>query len=333
MRGRFLLILGLAAAATAGDERGFLGFQPSFRAKPEKGIAIEYVFPDGPAGKAGLKPGDVVLKYNGHDAPNAKDHDDETLSVAFLKIAEQVKAGAEVEILVLREGQQVTLKALAISAAEMNRLVPQKEEDEGPGEKEEVKLPDLASAGDPAAATFDFQKFPEGFFPIVGQWKVMAEAGTDNGILRQDKPVQPWALSLFAGKGLRYADATATVRFQPISGEEDASGGIIFRAQDARNYYFVRGNALESNLRMYLIKDGVRTQLASVTVEPPALRKWHTLEVSFVGATFKAKLDGKDVVEATDATFKSGWCGLWTKADSVTLFDDLAIKPEKAVGH
>lgn len=339
MRTRFLFLLCLGVApAIAGDERGYLGFRPSFTARPAKGIAIESVFPGGPADKAGLKAGDILLKYNGHEVPDAKGFDDESATAfpqSFLELAAKVRVGADVELVVERDGKPLTLKAVAIDQAALEKLVP-KEEEEGAGGEEEdepVRLPDLATAGAPAAASFDFEKgdkLPAGFFPANGRWEAQAEPGATNRVLRQDKTVQPWSVCLVAGTGLSYADGVATVRFQPVSGEEDASGGIIFRAQDARNYYVVRANSLEGNLRLYVLKDGNRTQLASATIEPPALKKWHTLEVSFSGPTFKATLDGKDVVEATDATFRSGWCGLWTKADSVTLFDDLAVKPAPA---
>jgi len=341
MRVRLLLVLFLGVApAVAGDERGFLGFRPSFIARPAKGVEIESVVPGGPADKAGLKAGDILLKYNGHEIPDAKGFDDESETAfprGFIKIAAEVRAGAEVEMVVERDGKPLTLKAVAVNEAAMVKIAPMEEEEEGAGgEKEEgepMKLPDLATAGPPAAASFDFEKgerLPAGFFPANGRWELQAEAGASNRVFRQDQTVQPWSVCLLAGTGLSYADGVATVRFQPVSGEEDASGGIIFRAQDAMNYYVVRANSLEGNLRLYVLKDGNRTQLASATIEPPALKKWHTLEVSFSGTTFKATLDGKDVVEATDATFRSGWCGLWTKADSVTLFDDLAVKPAPA---
>ncbi len=343
MRVRFLFVLCLVTPALAGDERGYLGFRPSFTARPERGVEIESVVPGGPAERAGLKGGDLLLKYNGHQVPDAKGFDDESETAfprGFLKIAAEVRAGAEVEVVVEREGKTLTFKAVALNEAAMVKLAPpepKEEEAEGAGEgKEEgepMKLPDLASAGPPAAASFDFEKgdkLPEAFRAANGNWQAAAEGGATNRVLRQDRTVQPWAVCLVAGTGLSYSDGVATVRFHPVSGEEDASGGIIFRAQDAENYYVVRANSLEGNLRIYVLKDGNRTQLASATIEPPALKKWHTLEVSFSGATFKATLDGKAVVEATDATFRSGWCGLWTKADSVTLFDDLAMKPAPA---
>jgi hypothetical protein len=197
-------------------------------------------------------------------------------------------------------------------------------------------LPSLSAAGDaePYAQGFDDVKagLPEGFYPASGRWSVVAgaAAGTDaarGGVLRQDEPTQPWAVLLVAGKGRAYADGTASVRFRPVSGEEDASGGIVFRAQDAANHYVVRGNALEGNLRLYVVKGGVRSTLASVEVEPPEAGRWHTLEVSFAGPLLKATLDGTDVVEARDETFSTGWAGLWTKADSVTEFDDWKTAP------
>ena len=137
----------------------------------------------------------------------------------------------------------------------------------------------------------------------------------------------PPSCLLIAGKGRCYRDGTASVRFLPVSGVTDASAGIIFRAQDPLNYYVARPNALEDNFRIYIVKDGIRTELGSVTVTPPPKNTWHTFEVTFHGPTFRATLDGKDLVEARDETFTSGWCGLWTKADSVTLFDDLKVTP------
>jgi hypothetical protein len=41
------------------------------------------------------------------------------------------------------------------------------------------------------------------------------------------------------------------------------------------------------------------------------------------GNRFRGFLNGQQVVEATDDSFRSGGVGLWTKADSVTCFDDV----------
>ena len=153
----------------------------------------------------------------------------------------------------------------------------------------------------------------------------MATAPAGNAVLRQDRSVLPWATLVVAGEGRAYADATARVRFMPLSGVADASGGVVFRAQSGKDYYLARANALEDNFGLYLMKGNVRTELKSVRVTPPRENAWHTIEVTFTGSSFRATLDGKDPVEATDGTYGSGWCGLWTKADSVTLFDDLEV--------
>jgi len=197
----------------------------------------------------------------------------------------------------------------------------------------EKPLPSLAEAGPPQPYKLDFSGLaadallPAVCFPYEGRWRVVRDAEGPNVALRQDRMILPWAVMLVAGKGRALTDGKATVRFLPVSGVVDASGGIIFRAQDPRNYYVVRPNALEDNYRLYIMKDGVRTQLSTVTVTPPKKGTWHVFEVTFRGPHFRATLDGKDLVEATDETFKSGWCGLWTKADSVTLFDDLEVVP------
>src|SRR2546430_1764404 len=120
------------------------------------------------------------------------------------------------------------------------------------------------------------------------------------------------------------ADVDVSVRLKPISGREDASGGIVFRFSDGR-YYVIRANALENNFRLYYYDRG-RHQLASATVEPPALGQWHTIRVVAVGDRIQGHLNGALLLDHRDGRFRSGQVGLWTKADSVTAFDDLVIR-------
>jgi len=118
-----------------------------------------------------------------------------------------------------------------------------------------------------------------------------------------------------------------SVRFKPISGREDASGGIVFRFSDGK-YYVVRANALEDNFRFYYY-DQKRYQLATAKVKPPALGQWHTLRVVAVADLIQAYLDGQLLLDHRDARFKRGQVGLWTKSDSVTAFDELEVKSSK----
>src|SRR6266403_784203 len=121
-----------------------------------------------------------------------------------------------------------------------------------------------------------------------------------------------------------FTDIDVSVKFYPLSGKEDASGGIVLRFNDGK-YYVVRANALEGNLRLYSYDRG-RRQLASASVKAPALGQWHTVRVVAVGDQIQAWLDGKLYLDHRDPRFKSGRVGLWTKADSVTAFDDLTIR-------
>ncbi len=120
------------------------------------------------------------------------------------------------------------------------------------------------------------------------------------------------------------------VKFKPVSGKEDRAGGLVWRAKDANNYYIFRANANEDNAVLYKTVNGKRSPLDIVgrkggygISEKVASGQWHTLRVEFVGTRFKAFFDGKHMFDVEDSTFsEAGKVGVWTKADSVTLFDD-----------
>ena len=117
-------------------------------------------------------------------------------------------------------------------------------------------------------------------------------------------------------------DGIVEVKFKPISGKEDQAGGVIWRARDANNYYIARANALEDNVTIYHTINGRRTEKKRTNMKV-ATGEWHTLRVDFEGNHFTVEFDGKKAIDWIDDTFKeAGKVGLWTKADSVTLFDD-----------
>jgi hypothetical protein len=140
-------------------------------------------------------------------------------------------------------------------------------------------------------------------------------------VLAQTVETQPWAVALLQDQ--QFTDVDVSVRFRPISGKEDASGGIILRARDGQNYLLVRANALENNFRLYTLIDGSRRTLASARVTEPKLGQWHTLRVTATGPRIQAWLDGAALLDHKDTTYTRGFIGLWTKADSVTEFADL----------
>ena len=117
-------------------------------------------------------------------------------------------------------------------------------------------------------------------------------------------------------------DGFVEVKFKTISGREDQAGGVVWRARDANNYYVARANALENNMTIYHTINGRRTEKkrASVKVAP---NQWHTLRVDFQANHFTVSFNGQKALEWDDETLKdAGNVGVWTKADSVTEFDD-----------
>ena len=194
------------------------------------------------------------------------------------------------------------------------------EGDESMANAAELKLPEGSTVG-----RFDFEdKGIEGWKTVDGQWTVEEMQGTPSGKRVLMLRPQGSAFNVIVAPGGPYTDVDVSVRFKPISGREDASGGIVFRFSEGK-YYVVRANALENNFRLYYYDRG-RHQLATATVQPPALGQWHTLRVIAVADLIQAYLDGKLLLNHRDSRFRSGQIGLWTKSDSVTAFDDLEIK-------
>ena len=125
-------------------------------------------------------------------------------------------------------------------------------------------------------------------------------------------------------------DGYVAVKFKAVAGSQDRAAGIVWRAKDANNYYVVRANALEDNVVLYKTVNGVRTPLDivgrkggyGIDVKVPA-NTWHSLRVDFKANRFSVSFNGRQLFEVDDSTFRDGGTvGLWTKADSVTLFDE-----------
>lgn len=132
-------------------------------------------------------------------------------------------------------------------------------------------------------------------------------------------------------------DGFIEVTFKALAGAQDRAAGVVWRAGDANNYYVARANALEDNFVLYKTVNGVRSALDivgrkggyGVSVPVPA-NVWHRLRVDFKGTRFTASFNGRQMFEVEDSTFTgAGRVGLWTKADSVTLFDAVSYDEAK----
>lgn len=125
-----------------------------------------------------------------------------------------------------------------------------------------------------------------------------------------------------------YKNLEIELKVKSMTGRQDQGGGPVWRVRDADNYYIARWNPLENNFRIYYVKDGNRTQLASADIETDS-GTWHEIEIEHVGNKIVAEFDDKQVIEIEDSTFaEGGMVGLWTKADAATAFDDFKVESE-----
>ncbi len=189
---------------------------------------------------------------------------------------------------------------------------------------------EATKAGQAIQWTFDKEqigKVPVGATVFAGDWAVRAESdapSSPNALCQTGYANYP-ALSLSENV---YGDVTVATRFKPISGSSDRAAGIIFRIQDKDNYYILRANALEDNVNIYKYVGGWRRAIQESTAKVPS-GTWQELRVEVKGNHIRCFLNSKLVVEATDDTFKAGKIGLWTKADSITCFDNVQVNPSK----
>ena len=181
-----------------------------------------------------------------------------------------------------------------------------------------------------AATRWSFDQDPAGSVPsgmsvFAGRWAVRAEAGTPSApnALCQTATAEFPALQLSSEL---HRDMAVSARFKPISGREDQAGGVLLRVRDAKNYYIVRANALEGNVVIFKYVDGRRSEIKSGAATVPS-GTWQLLRAEAIGTRIRGYLAGTLVVEGEDSTFGEGGAGLWTKADSVTCFDDVVLGP------
>ncbi|HEX8948633.1 MAG TPA: PEP/pyruvate-binding domain-containing protein [Dissulfurispiraceae bacterium] len=126
-------------------------------------------------------------------------------------------------------------------------------------------------------------------------------------------------------KGARLSNGAVGVRIKPVSGNVDRAGGIAFGIENIENYFVLRTNALEHNIALFEYRNGKRFLRSSVNKKIETGR-WHHLKVVIEGASVKGYLDDVLYLEYLAERPPGGLVGLWTKADSVTWFDELTIE-------
>jgi hypothetical protein len=168
-------------------------------------------------------------------------------------------------------------------------------------------------------------------------WKVAADPtapSAPNVLAQTDADGTSYRFPVCVLEAPAATDVDLSVRFKAISGSGDQAAGLVWRYRDQDNYYIVRANALEGNVVLYKVEKGKRTDIdpkgsgAIAYGKKAAVAKaaWGTLRVVAKGNLFETYLNGEKLFECEDATFPgAGKVGVWTKADSVTHFDDLTL--------
>jgi len=146
-----------------------------------------------------------------------------------------------------------------------------------------------------------------------------------NVLMQSGQGTFPWCVK----KDVSIGDGFVEVKFKSISGREDEAGGLVWRWKDGDNYYVARANALENNVSLYHTSRGSRITIKYADAPVPA-NQWHTLRVEFSGKQIKVLLDGKVYIDLQESHISGpGAVGVWTKADSVTAFDDFSYSELK----
>jgi hypothetical protein len=177
-----------------------------------------------------------------------------------------------------------------------------------------------------APAEFEFARTGQGGPP---RWLVVDDVTASGGRaieqVSTDRTDYRFPLAIIKAASAR--DVDVSLRFKPIAGKVDQAGGIAVRLSDADNYYVVRANALEDNVRFYRVVKGRREELEGVDTKVTP-NEWHQLGLRAEADRFTITFDGKPLFTATDRTFaNAGRIALWTKADSVTRFDTIQTRP------
>src|SRR6266568_5069345 len=160
-------------------------------------------------------------------------------------------------------------------------------------------------------------------------WKVVEDdtAPSKSGYVLAQTAASPGAMfNLCVADKPTLKDVEVSVSFKAVKGEKDQGGGIVWRYQDANNYYVARMNPLEDNYRLYHVVGGKRTQIAGKEELKVPTGEWHTLKIEMAGDRIECYLDGKKEIEFKDSTItKEGKVGLWSKADAQTYFDAFKV--------
>jgi len=196
---------------------------------------------------------------------------------------------------------------------------------------------------------------PTHFLGVVGHWSVAPDGGKnvlmeDGRIWKKNEPsggladkaraiygsrheefidnVKAFAYFPYAvAQGIEdFRNGEISVKFQMVDGALDRCAGILFNLKPNGDYLAVRFNGMEDNLVLWTFNKGVRRFVKRAPEERPLkLKEWYTIKIAVHGTKLEGYLNGEHLLDYTLSEPVSGKVGVWSKTDSVILFDDFNV--------
>lgn len=185
------------------------------------------------------------------------------------------------------------------------------------------------------AETVGFDRDPAGGMPAgwtcgstdggAPRWEVEAEKdapSAPNVLVQSGSGSYPWCVK----EGTSLANGIVEVKFKPLAGVDDQAGGVVWRWKDSDTYYVARADALDDEITLSYV-EGAQMRIVKSARAPMSANTWHKLRVEFDGTRIRVMLDGTSYLEVDNSRIRgAGAVGIWTKADSVTAFDDFTYQ-------
>ncbi len=126
-----------------------------------------------------------------------------------------------------------------------------------------------------------------------------------------------------------FKDGSIEADIKIVAGKEDPEAGLVWRHRDGKNYYYIRMNAVKDNVVFYRMNNG-KKELIKEADTKVGHNTWRHVKVKFKSEQVDIFFDGKQVISIRDDIFKdAGRAGAFTTADTVSVFDNITIEPNK----
>jgi hypothetical protein len=163
--------------------------------------------------------------------------------------------------------------------------------------------------------------------PMAGRWLVRAE-GTNHYLAHLADAGASGGFSLAVLDTPHPLQMRASVRIKLMEGER--VGGLVWRYQDAQNFYLAALDLRVQELALYRVVRGNRIRLDDEDELELDESAWHSIRVAQDDDDIRISLGGIGVIRARDRTIaeEGGRAGVWSGGGATAWFDDLRVEPE-----